>query len=47
MQERRLSIGGTGLLAGAVAAGLVLAYQLLSGSGSSEGTNGQPGGQSR
>jgi len=47
MQERRLSIGGTGLLAGAVTAGLVLAYQLLSGSGSSEGTNGQPGGQSR
>ena len=47
MQQRRLSIGGTGLLAGVVAAGLVLAYQVLGGSGSSEGTNGGSGGQGR
>jgi hypothetical protein len=47
MQQRRLSIGGTGLLAGVVTAGLVLAYQLLSGSGSSEGATGQPGGPGR
>jgi len=47
MQQRRLSVGGTGLLAGVVAAGLVLAYQVLGGSGSSEGTHGGSGGQGR
>ena len=47
MQQRRLSVGGTALLAGVVTAGLVLAYQVLGGSGSSEGTNGGSGGQPR
>ena len=47
MQQRRLSIGGTGLLAGVVTAGLVLAYRVLGGSGSSDGTNGGSGGQPR
>jgi len=37
LQQRRLSIGGTGLLGGAVAAGLVAATQVFGGSGTFEG----------
>lgn len=43
-QERRLSVGGTGMLGGAVIAGLVAAYELLGGSGIVEGPNTGGGG---
>ncbi len=46
MQQRRLSIGGTGLLAGALAAGMYLIYRSLE-PGSSEGSSGQGGGPVR
>ena len=46
MQQRRLSIGGTGLLAGAIAAGMYLIYRSLE-PGSSEGSSGQGGGPVR
>jgi len=45
MQQRRLSIGGTGLLAGALTAGVYALYQVLGGSNSSTGSSGQGGGQ--
>jgi hypothetical protein len=45
MQQRRLSIGGTGLLAGALTAGLYAVYRILGGSDSSTGSSGQGGGQ--
>jgi hypothetical protein len=45
MQQRRLSIGGTGLLAGALTAGLYAVYRVLGGSDSSTGSSGQGGGQ--
>ena len=41
LQQRRLSVGGTGLLGGAVAAGLVAATQVFGGRGIFEG--GGPG----
>jgi hypothetical protein len=45
MQQRRLSIGGTGLLAGVLSAGLYAVYRILGGSDSSTGSSGQGGGQ--
>jgi hypothetical protein len=45
MQQRRLSVGGTGLMAGVLTAGLYVVYKVLGGSGSSEGSNGQGGGR--
>jgi hypothetical protein len=47
MQERKLSAGGTGLMGGAIAAGLYAIYTVLGGPGLFEGTNGQSGGQGR
>jgi hypothetical protein len=47
MQQRHLSVGGTGLMTGALAAGLYLIYRVLGGGSSSEGGNGQGGGQGR
>ncbi|HWN17818.1 MAG TPA: hypothetical protein VNO19_02775 [Gemmatimonadales bacterium] len=47
MQERKLSAGGTGLMAGALAAGLYAIYRVLGGPGLFEGTSGQSGGPPR
>ena len=47
MQERRLSIGGTGLMGGVMAAGLYAIYRVLGGPGLFEGTPGQSGGGGR
>jgi hypothetical protein len=48
IQQRRLSIGGTGVLGGAVAASMIAAYELFSGGSSSQGPLGEgPGGASR
>jgi hypothetical protein len=48
IQERRLSVGGTGILGGAIAAGLIAAYELFGGGGSSQGPlGGGPGGTPR
>jgi hypothetical protein len=47
MQQRHLSIGGTGLMGGALAAGLYLMYRVLGGGNSSEGGTGQGGGPGR
>jgi hypothetical protein len=47
MQQRRLSVGGTGLMAGVLAAGLYAVYRVLGGGDSSTGGNGQGGGQGR
>jgi len=47
MQERRLSIGGTGLLGGVLAAGLYAIYRVLGGPGLFEGSSGQAGGGGR
>jgi len=48
VQERRLSLGGTGLLGGAVAAGLVAATEALGGRGTAEGGGrGPAGGETR
>ena len=44
LQERRLSLGGTGLLGGALAAGLVAATEALGGRGTAEGGGAGPGG---
>lgn len=43
MQQRRLSVGGTGLMAGVLTAGLYVVYRVLGGSDSSVGGNGQGG----
>jgi hypothetical protein len=44
LQERRISVGGTGLLGGAIAAGLVAATQAFGGRGTLEGNpGGAPG----
>jgi hypothetical protein len=43
LQERRLAVGGTGLLGGAVAAGLIALTQAFGGGGSLQGGTG-PGG---
>src|SRR6476469_4843671 len=45
IQQRHLSIGGTAVLTGALTAGLYFIYRVLSGGSSSEGGNGQGGGQ--
>jgi len=43
LQQRKLSLGGTTLLSGALVGGLFVMYQLLGGNGSSEGSAGQGG----
>jgi hypothetical protein len=47
MQERRLSVGGTGLMGGVMAAGLYAIYRVLGGPGLFEGSGGQAGGGGR
>jgi hypothetical protein len=47
MQQRRLSVGGTGLLAGVLGTGLYVVYRILGGAGLFEGGKGQVGGGSR
>jgi hypothetical protein len=48
LQQRRLSVGGTGLLGGAIAAGLVAATQAFGGRGTLEGnSSGTPAGGAR
>jgi hypothetical protein len=48
LQERRLSVGGTGILGGAVAASLIAAYKLFGGGSTSQGPlGGGPGGTPR
>lgn len=47
VQERRLSVGGTALMGGVLAAGLYAVYRILGGSNLFEGGNGQPGGPGR
>jgi len=43
LEQRRMSVGGTGLLGGAIAAGLVAATAAISGSGTLEGAGGSRG----
>jgi hypothetical protein len=45
MQQRRLSIGGTGLMGGALTAGLYLMYRVLGGPDFLQGGTGQGGGR--
>lgn len=47
MQQRKLSVGGTGLLAGVLTAGLYAVYRVLGGPGLFEGGNGGSGGPGR
>jgi hypothetical protein len=47
VQERRLSVGGTTLMGGVLAAGLYAVYRILGGSSLFEGGNGGSGGQGR
>ncbi|HJR16164.1 MAG TPA: hypothetical protein VJ808_04855 [Gemmatimonadales bacterium] len=47
IQERRLSVGGTGVMGGVMAAGLYAMYRVLGGPGLFEGTGGQAGGGGR
>jgi hypothetical protein len=47
IQERRLSIGGTGLMGGVMAAGLYTIYRVLGGPGLFEGSDGQAAGGGR
>jgi hypothetical protein len=47
MQERRLSLGGTGLMGGVMVAGLYTLYRVLGGPGLLEGNDGQSGGGGR
>ncbi|HEU5305619.1 MAG TPA: hypothetical protein VFU40_13295 [Gemmatimonadales bacterium] len=47
IQERRLSIGGTSLMGGVMAAGLYAIYRVLGGPGLLEGNDGQAGGGGR
>jgi hypothetical protein len=47
LQQRRLSIGGTTLMGGVLAAGMYAMYRILGGPGLFEGGTGQGGGQSR
>lgn len=47
MQERRLSLGGTSLMGGVMAAGLYAIYRVLGGPGLLEGTDGQGAGGNR
>jgi len=45
MQQRRLSVGGTGLMAGALTAGLYVVYRVLGGTDFFQGGTGQGGGR--
>jgi hypothetical protein len=45
MQQRRLSVGGTGLMAGVLGAGLYVVYRVLGGSDFFQGGTGQGGGR--
>jgi hypothetical protein len=47
IQQRRLSIGGTTMMGGVLAAGLYVVYRILGGPGLFEGGNGQAGGGGR
>jgi hypothetical protein len=47
MQQRKLSVGGTGFLAGVLTIGLYAVYRVLGGPGLFEGGNGNPGGPGR
>jgi hypothetical protein len=47
MQQRKLSVGGTGLLAGVLTVGLYAVYRVLGGPGLFEGGSGHSGGPSR
>jgi hypothetical protein len=47
IQQRRLSIGGTTMMGGVLAAGLYAVYRILGGPGLFEGGNGQAGGGGR
>ena len=47
LQQRRLSIGGTTLMGGVMAAGLYAVYRILGGPGLLEGTSGGAGGGGR
>ena len=48
IQERQLSVGGTGILGGAVAASLIAAYELFGGGSNAQGPlGGGPGGAPR
>ena len=45
MQQRKLSVGGTGLMAGVLTGGLYVIYRVLGGPGLFEGGNNQAGGR--
>jgi hypothetical protein len=47
IQERKLSVGGTAVLGGVLAAGLYAVYRMLGGGSGTEGGNGQGGGNPR
>jgi hypothetical protein len=47
MQQRKLSVGGTGLLAGVLTVGLYTVYRVLGGPGLFEGGSGGSGGSGR
>jgi hypothetical protein len=47
IQERKLSAGGTGIMSGAIVAGLYAVYRILGGPGLFEGNPGQSGGHGR
>lgn len=47
MQQRKLSVGGTGLMAGVLTVGLYAVYRILGGPGLFEGGNGGSGGPGR
>jgi hypothetical protein len=47
LQQRKLSVGGTTLMGGVLAAGLYAMYRILGGPGLFEGGNGQAGGGTR
>ena len=47
LQQRKLSVGGTTLMGGVLAAGLYAMYRVLGGPGFFEGGTGQGGGQGR
>lgn len=47
IQQRRLSVGGTGLMGGVLVGGLYVIYRVLGGPGLFEGNDGQVGGGSR
>ena len=47
LQQRKLSVGGTTLMGGVLAAGMYAMYRILGGPGLFEGSTGQGGGRSR